>query len=60
MKNFDIMAPVPLLSVGARQLRRHFHAWRDPPEIADDDKIVGLEAGADHLKIADGCCAGLT
>ena len=44
---------VVLLSVGARQLRDHFHAWRDSPEIADDDKIVGLEAGADHLKTAD-------
>ena len=52
MKNFDIMAPV-LLSVGARQLGGHFQAWRDSPEIADDNKIVGLEAGADHPKITD-------
>src|SRR5208282_5607143 len=52
MKNFDIMAPV-LLSVGARQLGDHFHAWRDSPEIADDNKIVGLEAGADHPKTTD-------
>jgi len=45
--------PLVLLRVRARQLGDDFKSRRDPPEVADDDAIVGRKAGADDAQVAD-------
>ncbi len=56
MKNFDIMARVPIRSYWASMLvslGTTFMSGRHAPEVADDDAIVGRKAGADDPQIAD-------
>src|SRR6201987_882214 len=57
MKNFDIIGASSrsLLNAARRsQLRRHFHALRHAPEIADHDPVVAVDAARRHLPGADG------